>query len=222
MGAIGVAVFAVPDWVALLVGALVEAWVRRPDVPSLLAWSMLGLVIASQALISGAFSLTTQAMQLDYLPRIKIRHTSHQHSGQIYVPLVNWALMVACVGLVIGFRTSSNLAAAYGIAVTMTMSITTLIFFKVLVDGWHWHRARAFAVCVPLLVIELAFLGANIVKIPHGGWFALMVGVVLMVQMQTWRRGRQLVAARIRRGERRRCGRAGAANSWERLACTRR
>ena len=118
------------------------------------------------------------------------------------MPLVNWALMVACVGLVIGFRTSSNLAAAYGIAVTMTMSITTLIFFKVLVDGWHWHRARAFAVCVPLLVIELAFLGANIVKIPHGGWFALMVGVVLMVQMQTWRRGRALVSDRIQRGER--------------------
>ena len=159
-------------------------------------------IIASQALISGVFSLTAQAVQLDYLPRIKIRHTSHQHSGQIYVPLVNWALMVACVGLVIGFRTSSNLAAAYGIAVTMTMSITTLIFFKVLVDGWRWHRAKAFAVCVPLLVIELGFLGANIVKIPHGGWFALLVGLVLMVQMQTWRRGRALVSARIQRGER--------------------
>ena len=159
-------------------------------------------IIASQALISGVFSLTAQAVQLDYLPRIKILHTSQSHSGQIYVPLVNWALMVACIGLVLGFRSSSNLAAAYGIAVTMTMAITTLIFFRVLVDRWHWSRFRSFLVCLPLLVIELGFLGANVVKIPHGGWFALVVGVILMVQMQTWRRGRMLVADRIHRGER--------------------
>ncbi|MCY7298392.1 MAG: potassium transporter Kup [Ilumatobacteraceae bacterium] len=159
-------------------------------------------VIASQALISGVFSLTQQAVQLDYLPRIRIDHTSHQHSGQIYVPLVNWALMVACVGLVIGFQTSSNLAAAYGIAVTMTMAITTLIFFRVLTDRWGWPRWKAYLVCVPLLVVEFGFLGANIPKIPHGGWFALAVAAFVMVQMSTWRRGRQLVAARIRRGER--------------------
>ena len=159
-------------------------------------------VIASQALISGVFSLTAQAVQLDYLPRIQIRHTSHSHSGQIYVPLVNWGLMIACIGLVLGFRTSSNLAAAYGIAVTMTMAITTLIFFRVLTDRWNWSRLRAFAICIPLLVIELGFLGANVVKIPHGGWFALAVGIILMVQMQTWRRGRMLVADRIHRGER--------------------
>jgi len=159
-------------------------------------------IIASQALISGVFSLTQQAVQLDYLPRIRIDHTSQQHSGQIYVPLVNWALMVACVGLVIGFQTSSNLAAAYGIAVTMTMAITTLIFFRVLTDRWGWPRWKAMLVCVPMLVAEFGFLGANIPKIPHGGWFALGVGGILMVQMSTWRRGRQLVAARIRRGER--------------------
>ncbi|MFM2182605.1 MAG: hypothetical protein RJB61_899 [Actinomycetota bacterium] len=159
-------------------------------------------IIASQALISGVFSLTQQAVQLDYLPRIRILHTSHEHSGQIYVPLVNWALMAACIGLVIGFRTSSNLAAAYGIAVTMTMAITTLIFFRVLTDKWAWPRWRAFLLCVPLIVVELGFLGANVVKIPHGGWFALGVGLLLMVQMATWRRGRALVAARIRRGER--------------------
>ena len=159
-------------------------------------------IIASQALISGVFSLTQQAVQLDYLPRIRIDHTSHHHSGQIYVPLVNWALMVACVGLVIGFQTSSNLAAAYGIAVTMTMAITTLVFFRVLTDRWHWARWKAFAVCVPMLVVELGFLGANIPKNPHGGWFALGIGALLMVQMSTWRRGRQLVAARIKRGER--------------------
>jgi len=162
----------------------------------------LATIIASQALISGVFSLTAQAVQLDYLPRIAIRHTSQQHSGQIYVPLVNWVLMVACVGLVLGFQTSSNLAAAYGIAVTMTMAITTLIFFRVLTDSWNWSRAKAFAVCIPMLFIEFGFLGANIVKIPHGGWFALAVGVILMVQMQTWRKGRSLVALRIHRGER--------------------
>jgi len=159
-------------------------------------------VIASQALISGVFSLTAQAVQLDYLPRIQIRHTSQSHSGQIYVPLVNWGLMIACIGLVVGFRTSSNLAAAYGIAVTMTMAITTLIFFRVLTDRWNWSRLRAFAICTPLFIIELGFLGANVVKIPHGGWFALAVGIILMVQMQTWRRGRMLVADRIHRGER--------------------
>ncbi|MDP4702075.1 MAG: potassium transporter Kup [Ilumatobacteraceae bacterium] len=159
-------------------------------------------IIASQALISGVFSLTAQAVQLDYLPRIQIRHTSSSHSGQIYVPLVNWALMVACIGLVIGFRTASNLAAAYGIAVTMTMVITTLIFFRVITDRWNWSRTRGFIICVPLLLIEMGFLGANIIKIPHGGWFALAVGAILMVQMQTWRRGRILVAARIHRGER--------------------
>jgi KUP system potassium uptake protein len=159
-------------------------------------------IIASQALISGVFSLTAQAVQLDYLPRIQIRHTSSSHSGQIYVPLVNWALMIACIGLVLGFRTSSNLAAAYGIAVTMTMAITTLIFFRVITDRWKWSRLRGFIICVPLLLIELGFLGANVIKIPHGGWFALAVGAILMVQMQTWRRGRILVAARIHRGER--------------------
>ena len=159
-------------------------------------------IIASQALISGVFSLTQQAVQLDYLPRIRIDHTSHQHSGQIYVPLVNWALMIACVGLVIGFKSSTALAAAYGLAVTMTMAITTLIFFRVLTDRWEWPQWKAYLVCAPMLVVELGFLGANIPKIPHGGWFALGVGGFLMVQMSTWRRGRQLVAARIKRGER--------------------
>ncbi|MFM8626383.1 MAG: potassium transporter Kup [Actinomycetota bacterium] len=159
-------------------------------------------IIASQALISGVFSLTAQAVQLDYLPRIKIRHTSSQHYGQIYVPLVNWVLMVACVGLVLGFRSASNLAAAYGIAVTMTMAITTMIFYRVLTDRWNWSTPKALVVCVPFIIIEAGFLGANIVKIPHGGWFALAVGAILMVQMQTWRRGRALVAARIQRGER--------------------
>ncbi len=168
----------------------------------LVVLATMATIIASQALISGVFSLTQQAVQLDYLPRIRIEHTSRDHVGQIYVPLVNWLLMIACVGLVVGFQTSTNLAAAYGLAVTMTMAITTLIFFRVLTDRWMWPRWRAFLVCVPMLVIELGFLGANLPKIPHGGWFALSVGGILMLQMATWRRGRQLVAARIRRAER--------------------
>ena len=176
--------------------------VPKPLLLPFVLLATMATIIASQALISGVFSLTAQAVQLDYLPRIRIDHTSHQHSGQIYVPLVNWLLAAACIGLVIGFQTASNLAAAYGIAVTGTMVITTLIFFRVCTDRWKWSRAKAFAVCVPMLVVELGFLGANIPKIPHGGWFALVVAVILMVQMQTWRRGRDLVSARIHRGER--------------------
>ncbi len=163
--------------------------------------STLATVIASQALISGAFSLTVQAVQLDYLPRLTIRHTSPDHIGQVFVPLVNWLLMVGCVGLVITFRTSSALASAYGIAVTTTMLITTLIFYRVVKDRWGWSTFRALATLVPFLVVDAAFLGANIPKIPSGGWFPLVVGVVLVAQMTTWRKGRQLVAARIRRGE---------------------
>ena len=159
-------------------------------------------VIASQALISGAFSLTAQAVQLDYLPRMRITHTSSHHVGQIYVPIVNWLLMVGCVGLVLGFRTSSNLASAYGIAVTMTMLITTLLFFRVARDRWSWSLGRTLAVCIPLFAVDVAFLSANIVKIASGGWFPLLVGLLLVTLMTTWRKGRQLVAARIHRGER--------------------
>ena len=159
-------------------------------------------VIASQALISGAFSLTAQAVQLDYLPRMRITHTSPHHVGQIYVPVVNWLLMIGCVGLVLGFRSSSNLASAYGIAVTMTMLITTLLFYRVARDRWAWSLGRTLAVCIPLLVVDVAFLSANIVKIASGGWFPLMVGLLLVILMTTWRKGRQLVAARIHRGER--------------------
>ena len=158
-------------------------------------------VIASQALISGAFSLTVQAVQLDYLPRLKVTQTSGQHQGQVYVPLVNWLLLVGCIGLVLGFRTSSALAAAYGIAVTTTMVITSLIFYVVTKSRWGWSTGRALVTVLPLLVIDAAFLAGNIPKIPEGGWFPLVVAVVLLLQMTTWRRGRELVAARIQRGE---------------------
>ena len=159
-------------------------------------------IIASQALISGAFSLTVQAIQLDYLPRITVEHTSKDHHGQVYVPLVNWVLMIGCVGLVLGFRTSANLAAAYGIAVTSTMFVTSIIFFVVARNLWEWSLPKALIVVTPLLVVDSAFLAANIPKIPAGGWFPIVVAIALLVQMATWRRGRQLVAARIRRAER--------------------
>jgi KUP system potassium uptake protein len=159
-------------------------------------------VIASQALISGAFSLTVQAVQLDYFPRLAIKHTSSRHIGQVYVPLVNWLLMFGCIGLVLAFRSSSALASAYGIAVTMTMLITTLIFYRVVRDRWNWSTRKAMMVLIPFLFVDIAFLSANVPKIPTGGWFPLLVGFGLVIQMTTWRRGRQLVAARIRRGER--------------------
>ena len=158
-------------------------------------------VIASQALISGAFSLTVQAVQLDYFPRVKVTQTSGRHQGQVYVPLVNWLLLIGCVGLVLGFRSSSRLAAAYGIAVTTTMVITSLIFYVVTKLRWRWPTARSLAVVTPLILIDLAFLAGNLQKIPQGGWFPLTVAVGLLIQMATWRRGRELVAARIRRGE---------------------
>ena len=159
-------------------------------------------VIASQALISGAFSLTAQAVQLDYLPRVDIRHTSHGHKGQIYVPLINWLLMLGCVGLVLGFRSSGNLAAAYGTAMTTTMTITTMLFYRVVIDRWGWSRGKALAVVAPLLFVDLAFLTANLPKIPHGGWFPLLLGFGLVVQMTTWRRGRAIVAQLLQRGQR--------------------
>jgi KUP system potassium uptake protein len=158
-------------------------------------------VIASQALISGAFSLTVQAVQLDYLPRVKVKQTSGRHQGQVYVPLVNWALLIGCIGLVLGFRSASNLAAAYGIAVTSTMVITSLIFYVVTKLMWGWSTVKALAIVTPLIVVDVAFLAGNIPKIPSGGWFPLVVAFGLFVQMATWRRGRQLVAARLSRGE---------------------
>ncbi len=193
---------------ALLIGepgAIESPFYRlAPDwgVTPLAVLATMASVIASQALISGAFSLTVQAVQLDYLPRVRILHTSGEHQGQVYVPLVNWVLMIGCVGLVVGFRTSSNLAGAYGIAVTTTMVITSLLFFVVARNRWRWSTIKALLVVTPLLAVDSAFLAANVPKIPAGGWFPLLVGVGLLVQMATWRRGRELVAARIHRGQR--------------------
>ena len=158
-------------------------------------------VIASQALISGAYSLTAQAVQLDYLPRIEIKHTSARHSGQIYVPIVNWLLMAGCIVAVLMFQSSKNLAAAYGIAVTSTMAVTTVLFAAMAIERWKWSRAKTLAVCLPLFIVDVAFLAANVVKIPHGGWFTLIIAGTQFFLMWTWRKGRALVAMRLKRGE---------------------
>ncbi|HWA58992.1 MAG TPA: potassium transporter Kup [Gemmatimonadales bacterium] len=147
-------------------------------------------IVASQALISGAFSLTQQAIQLGYSPRMTIRHTSERERGQIYVPEVNWALMVACIWLVVGFRSSSNLAAAYGIAVTGTMAITTILFAVVAQELWHWTPLKAWSLCGLFLFVDLSFFAANIIKFFAGGWFPVVVAVGVFVLMSTWKRGR--------------------------------
>ena len=154
-------------------------------------------IIASQALISGAFSLTQQAVQLGYSPRMAIDHTSSAEAGQIYVPQVNWALMVATLAIVIGFKTSSSLAAAYGIAVTLTMIITALLLHTVAIERWKWPKALVFAITGLFLSVDLLFFGANALKIAHGGWLPLVIGGLIFTLMTTWKTGRRVVADRL-------------------------
>ncbi|MEI8402069.1 MAG: potassium transporter Kup [Alcaligenaceae bacterium] len=168
---------------------LAPEWALIPMV----ALSTVATVIASQAVISGAFSVARQAVQMGLLPRMGIIHTSGKEEGQIYVPFTNWTLYVAVVALVIGFKSSSNLAAAYGIAVTGTMLIDTVLIAFVMRLLWRWHWVFVLLVAGSLLVIDLAFFAANAIKIPEGGWFPLAVGVVSFTVLTTWRRGRKLV-----------------------------
>ncbi len=156
-------------------------------------------VIASQALITGTYSLTLSAVQLGYLPRLNIRHTSEHARGQIYIPLVNWTLMLACLALVLAFRTSSNLAAAYGVAVTMTMLITTVLFYFAARHLWQWSLLKVVPLCLVFGLIEAAFLSANLVKFFDGGWFPLAVGALIFLVMTTWATGRRLVRASMER-----------------------
>jgi KUP system potassium uptake protein len=172
---------------------MVPAWALLPVV----IVATLATVIASQALISGAFSLTLQAVQLGYVPRVQIEHTSESQMGQIYIPSVNWALMVCCIALVLGFRNSTNLAAAYGLAVTTTMAITTVLFFFVARERWGWGAWKAGAIAGTFLVIDLAFWGANLLKIPHGGWVPLVIGAAVFTLLTTWKKGRLLLAERM-------------------------
>jgi KUP system potassium uptake protein len=173
--------------------------------PAVLLYPMVVLataasVIASQALITGAYSLTMQAIQLGYAPRMQIDHTSAEERGQIYMPKINWAIMIACIGLVIGFESSTNLAAAYGIAVSMTMAITTVLFYFAAKNLWNWSALKAGALCGLFLGIELAFFGANLLKITHGGWFPLLMGAVIYTLMSTWKTGRIILGTRLKAG----------------------
>ena len=165
--------------------------------PALVVLATAAAIIASQALISGAFSLTQQAIQLGYSPRLDIEHTSHHEIGQVYVPQVNWALMLATILIVIGFGSSSALAAAYGIAVTLTMVITTMLLQVVATERWGWPQPVAWLVTGVFLAIDLSFFGANALKITHGGWLPLVIGALLFTLMTTWKTGRQIVVARL-------------------------
>ena len=172
-------------------------------VPDWALYPMIGIatlaaIVASQALISGAFSLTNQAVQLGYSPRVTIRHTSRTEFGQIYVPEVNWALGVACVALVLGFKSSSALAAAYGIAVTGTMAITTLLFHRVARERWGWSRWSAWPLTLLFLAVDLAFFAANFIKIEEGGWFPVAAAGAVFALMTTWKRGREALSDQLR------------------------
>ncbi len=158
-------------------------------------------VIASQAVITGAYSLTQQAIQLGLLPRLEIRHTSEALSGQVYIPRVNMLLLVGVVLLVLLFRSSSALAAAYGIAVTGTMVVTAMMAFVVIWKVWRWPVLLAAVVMAPLLLIDLTFLGANMLKVVEGGWVPLGLGAIIMVVMYTWRRGSRILFDKTRRQE---------------------
>src|SRR6056297_949708 len=154
-------------------------------------------IIASQAVISGAFSLTRQAVQLGYLPRLKVKQTSETQFGQIYMPAINWILMIACIGLVLGFRTSTSLASAYGVAVTTDMVFTTILFAVVARTRWAWSKWIVALMGLGLLIIDLSFWGANLPKIPTGGWFPLVIAGIMFITMTTWKQGRKILSKRL-------------------------
>ena len=169
---------------------LAPDWALLP----LVGLATMATVIASQALISGAFSVTKQAIQLGYLPRLNIRHTSVSDTGQIYIPFVNWGLFTAIVLAVVMFKSSSNLAAAYGIAVTLDMLITTVLTFFVIRYGWRYPLALCVAATGVFFVVDLAFFTSNLLKLFAGGWFPLLIGGVVFMLMMTWKQGRALMA----------------------------
>jgi KUP system potassium uptake protein len=160
----------------------------------------LAAIIASQALISGAFSLANQAVQLGYLPRVKVVHTSSKAEGQIYIPEINWILMIACLALVFAFKTSTALAAAYGIAVTGTMAITSFLFFRIARQNWNWPLRKALAFYIPFIIIDYSFFSANLVKLGDGGWFPLAIGTCMFAIMTTWWRGRMELSKMMETG----------------------
>ncbi len=182
-----------PEAAPKLFYSMAPGWALMP----LVAVATAATVIASQAVISGVFSLTRQAVQLGYLPRMEIQHTSAREIGQIYIPVLNWTLMFACIALVLGFRSSSNLAAAYGVAVTTDMVIVTVLLSVVARQRWKWKIPVIVLFAAFFLTVDLSFFGANIVKIAHGGWFPLLVAGAIFTIMTTWRRGRRILTERI-------------------------
>ena len=172
---------------------LAPDWGRMP----LLLLATAAAIIASQAVISGAFSLTRAAIQMGYCPRLTIEHTSERTIGQIYVPFINWMLLIAIIALVLGFRTSDNLASAYGIAVTMAMLIDSILIFVVMRRIWRWPKWVAALVTAPLLAVDLTFLASNSLKIPDGGWFPLLIGGAVFTLLTTWKRGRAILMRRL-------------------------
>jgi KUP system potassium uptake protein len=159
--------------------------------------SILAAIIASQALISGAFSLTRQAIQLGYFPRLTIKYTNVDHSGQIYLPFVNWVLAIGCVITVALFGSTARLASAYGIAVTGTMALTTIAYYLVSRRNWHWSRAKAGVICGTFLVIDLAFFLSNAGKVANGGWYPIVIATGVLIVMHTWKRGRNAVFRQV-------------------------
>ena len=193
----GALVFAHPNATANPFFLLYPEWVRIPMVVLATA----ATVIASQAVITGAYSLTSQAIQLGLLPRLEVRHTSAQQAGQIYMPRVNGLLLLGVLLLVALFRSSSALASAYGIAVTGTMVVTGMMAFIVMWRLWHWSPFAAAALMVPFIFIDLTFLSANMLKVVQGGWVPLALGGAVMLVMYTWRRGSRLLYEKTRRQE---------------------
>jgi KUP system potassium uptake protein len=174
--------------------AMAPGWALAP----LIVLATLAAVIASQALISGAFSLTQQAVQLGFLPRMRIDHTSPREYGQVYMGAVNYALMVACVLTVFFFGSSTNLAAAYGVAVTTTMLITTILLYLVMRVRWRWGALLSWSLTIGFLIVDIAFFSANVIKIDDGGWFPLLIGAGVLGVMTTWRKGKRELAARMK------------------------
>ncbi len=164
----------------------------------LIGLATMATVIASQAVISGAYSMTRQAMQLGYAPRMEVTHTSEQSIGQVYLPGINWGLLVAIVALVLGFQSSSNLAAAYGVAVTTTMMIDTVLAFFVVRHLWRWNLPLSILAFGLLMAVDLAYFSANTLKIPQGGWFPLTLGAVIFTVLATWKRGREILFSRLK------------------------
>jgi KUP system potassium uptake protein len=185
----GAALLLAPGKVPIAFYSVAPDWAHYP----LVALATVAAVIASQAVISGAYSMIQQAIQLGYVPRMDVEHTSREHIGQIYLSGINWTLCVGVIALVLGFGTSSSLAAAYGIAVTGTMAITTILAFVVARTVWQWRFIASAALFGAFLLVDIGFFAANLIKIVDGGWFPLAFGLVVFMLMMTWKRGRQLL-----------------------------